>query len=86
MTASTFINIARNINIFFNIRPWVQFNDSPRIAVDGLYLRSFIRSEVDVDDSMGFAIARLLNKGLGSKDSESGTTCQFLLHDWAVRY
>lgn len=66
--------------------PWVQFNDSPRITVDGLYLRSFIRREVDVDDSMGFAIARLLNKGLGSKESESGTTCQFLLHDWAARY
>ncbi|XP_051185897.1 uncharacterized protein [Lolium perenne] len=65
--------------------PWIQFQDNPRFTIDGNYINKFVNTEVDVDQKMAFAIARLLNRGPGKQEADSGFTCHFLLHDWAAK-
>lgn len=65
--------------------PWIQFSDSPRITVDGVYLKRLLKRAVDVEAPMGFAVARLLKRGEGKKEPDCNGKCHYLLHDWAAK-
>jgi hypothetical protein len=64
--------------------PWIKYEDAPRVTIDGLYLRDFLKNKVEMSAEMGRAVVRVLRMDEASRVVGPDGHTHYVMHDWAV--
>lgn len=60
---------------------WIQFDEPPRIAIDGFYLKEFLTKKQDASRDMAVSMIRMMRKHEAMKSNNPEDDCHFVDHN-----